>query len=230
MNTLGIFVKHPQPGRVKTRLAADVGDEPAAELYAAFVRDLLERFRGAGDRRLAGFTPDTRESQQFFRTLCEPGFDLWPQPAGDLGERMAAFFEHAFAEGAERVVLIGSDSPTLPADYVRRAFAELSNADCVLGPATDGGYALIGMRRMIPSAFERIAWSEPQVLEQTVRRLCDAGCSLRLLPAWYDVDSLADVWFLRGHLRGLAASGEPIPAPRTAELLDALTLPGDPAL
>ncbi|MFQ5733715.1 MAG: TIGR04282 family arsenosugar biosynthesis glycosyltransferase [Planctomycetaceae bacterium] len=220
MNTLGIFAKHPQPGRVKTRLAAGLGDQRAAELYAAFVGDLIDRFGAAADRRILAYAPHEPEAAAYFRGLCGGRFALWPQPSGDLGGRMRAFFADAFEGGAERVVLIGSDSPTLPVRYVQQAFDDLAVADCVLGPATDGGYYLIAMRRIIPAAFNDVEWSGPRVLEQTVQRLRETGDSLRMLPVWYDVDSPADLKFLRAHRKGLAAAGSPDAAPRTAAWLD----------
>ncbi len=208
MDVFGLFAKHPQPGRVKTRLAEDLGKDSAADLYAAFLDDLLQRFRATGDRRVVGFAPNETESRQYFQQRCGNHFALWPQPDGDLGMRMAAFFADAFANGAARVVLIGSDSPTLPWEIVQQAFHRLAESACVIGPATDGGYYLIGMRRLIPELFRDIAWSKPGVLQQTVTRLQEARLLPSVLPVWYDVDSLDDLQFLRGHLAALQIDGQ----------------------
>lgn len=136
MTTLGMFVKAPEPGRVKTRLAAVIGDANAAELYRAFLTDLIERFRQTGDRRVLAYSPADDMTREFFRQLAGGDYDLWPQPDADLGTRMQTFFE---TFGPEPVVLIGSDSPTLPDESPAAAFELLERTDVVLGPATDGG-------------------------------------------------------------------------------------------
>lgn len=216
----GIFAKRPQAGQVKTRLATDLGDAVAVEFYAAFLEDLIERFRGVADRRCVGIAPDDEPTREYFRELCEGDYELWPQPETDLGGRMTAFFETACDAGASRIVLIGSDSPTLPAEYIEDAFALLETADCVLGPATDGGYYLIGFRRWPGSVLNGIQWSGPQVLSQTVRNLRAAGYHLRLLPMWYDVDTIDDLQTLHGHLAALALAGQPQIAPATARMTE----------
>ena len=223
MNTLGIFAKSPQPGRVKTRLGEVLGHEAAAQLYAAFLRDLLDRFATVADRRIVGYSPGTPDVEAEFHELGGRNYGLWPQPPGGLGKRMQQFFSEALVESAGPVVLIGSDSPTLPTQYVQRAFEELAEVDCVIGPATDGGYYLIGMRRLIADVFDKINWSGADVLAQTIRRLRDSRCSMRLLPVWYDVDTVEDLAFLRGHLLGLSASGSPGLACQTAEWLESHT-------
>ena len=141
-STLGLFVKFPEPGRVKTRLAAEIGHELAAELYSAFLSDLIPRFRDITARRVLAYTPNDDRSRQFFERLADGQFELWAQPEGNLGERMRSFFE---AFGPEPVVLMGSDSPTLLRNHVEHALNVLRSVDCVLGPATDGGVYLIGM-------------------------------------------------------------------------------------
>jgi hypothetical protein len=207
---LGVFVKHPVAGHVKTRLAAKLGDERAAEIYAAFIADIVIRFRQTADERSLCFSPDSISSRECFETLAGDKYGLWPQPEGDLGVRMRSFFEQHIDCDDDRVVVIGSDSPTLPGEHIDRAFDELTRADCVLGPATDGGYYLIGMRGRVWSVFSNIEWSGCRVLDQTVNLLAEAGAKLALLPVWYDVDTPADLQILAGHVGALAAAGSPI--------------------
>src|SRR5690606_6809573 len=107
------------------------------------------------------------ESLAVFSELAQPHWQVVPQADGDLGERMRRFFEAAFIAGAQRVVLIGSDSPTLPRERLDEAFRKLSTCDVVLGPSDDGGYYLIGCARPIDAIFKDISWSTPQVFEQT---------------------------------------------------------------
>lgn len=202
---LGVFAKEPVPGRVKTRLAASTSPPWAAEVAAAFLRDTLENLAPIDARRVLAFAPAA--ARDFFAKLVGSQFDITPQSEGDLGARMTHFFREQFAAGADQVVLLGTDSPTLPVSHIEEAFAALASAEVVLGPATDGGYYLIGCATRVPPIFEGVAWSGPDVLAQTVRRLADAGLRLALLPPWYDVDTLDDWRLLRGHLAAMRLAG-----------------------
>ena len=132
MKTLGLFGKHPDPGRVKTRLAGDIGAAVAARLYAAFMDDLAFRFRGTGDQRILGYCP--ADTAGFFDRYTKLGYELWPQPEGDLGQKIISFFNHTLKQEGSRAVLIGTDSPTLPIEFVEQALEMLDRVDCVLGP------------------------------------------------------------------------------------------------
>jgi hypothetical protein len=203
----GIFAKYWQPGQVKTRLAADIGFEPAARLHRISLQTLLGRFARAADRRVLAFTPAERAGEfaallESDRSLDAGHWSLEPQVAGDMGKRIEHYFASAFASGAQRVVLIGSDSPTLPESFVIEAFDRLSNVDGVIGPTDDGGYYLIGLSRPVPRLFDDIAWSTPAVLSQTLDRLKAESRGYHILPSWYDVDTLADLARLRSELVG----------------------------
>ena len=166
---------------------------------------------------------DGREAEEFFSGLARGRFTLMPQAEGDLGQRMAAFFfgagvpklefgnETNFRNEARgsaiKAVLVGLDSPTLPLSYIEEAFAKLEQADVILGPATDGGYYLLGCAGRVPPIFENITWSGPTVLEETVTLLKRIEWRLELLPPWYDVDTLNDWRMLRGHLAALRRAG-----------------------
>lgn len=222
MKTFGLFGKHPHPGQVKTRLADEVGAEVAARLYAAFMDDLAFNFRAAGDHRILGFWP--ADTAPFFDQYAKFGYELWPQPEGDLGQKIISYFKYALKEEGSRAVLIGTDSPTLPSEFAEQAFEMLDSVDCVVGPATDGGYYLIGLRRPMPSLFENIAWSGANVLVQTVQRATAAGLTLGLLTPWYDVDDLRGLQVLAGHIRAMTHTGQTHPCPMTASVLDRLHL------
>ena len=128
---------------------------------------------------------------------------------------MEHYFSAALAAGGDRVVLLGSDSPNVPVAYVEQAFDALKRNDTVLGPTADGGYYLVGVRGRVPPIFAGVAWSTPQVWEQTATRLRAANCTFAELPVWYDVDDAADLRRLRDdlmrqgaddtHLQALAA-------------------------
>ncbi len=227
MRTLGIFARQPVPGQVKTRLAADWGYDRAAELYECFVRDVIEKFATVGDRRIIGFTPNTDESRQWFNAASRSSalaeaWLLWPQPESDLGLRMAKYFEKWTDSPGHRTILIGSDSPSLPIDYLDQAWQLLEKNDCVIGPATDGGYYLIGFRDSVPdfgAAFREIEWSTAEVLAQTIEQLKHHEISLGLLPPWYDVDSVEAVTNMSGHLAALEHSGVVCSLPATQRFL-----------
>ena len=203
----GIFVRHPVAGLVKTRLAAELGGDRAADIYSAFIADITDRYREIAAERTLCFCPDAPESRRHFESIARGDYRLWPQPEADLGTRMQRFFEDHIRGPGDRAVLIGSDSPTLPRDLVDQAFTSLVEADCVLGPATDGGIYLLGMQSRAWPVFSRVEWSTSRVLDQTVQFIKGCGARLALLPPWYDVDTPDDLRMLAGHLRALAAAG-----------------------
>jgi uncharacterized protein len=187
-----VFVKRPRPGEVKTRLASEAGAEGAAALYEAMAEHvLLATAPDGGDYdRVVHFAP-ADAGDDIRRWL--PSERCAPQAAGDLGRRMAHAFASAFADGAARAVLIGTDAPALGRGHVTEAFEVLREADLVLGPACDGGYYLVGLAAPRPALFEGIAWSTPTVCAATLERALALGLRHRLLPELRDVDTLADV-------------------------------------
>jgi uncharacterized protein len=205
MRVLGIFAKQPLPATVKTRLARETSPAWAAQVAAALLADVLARLAQLPARRVIAFAPAA--ARAWFENAAQGGFELEPQTDGDLGQRLQAFYESQYAQRAEAIVVIGTDSPTLPVAFIEEAFDRLQTADLVLGPAGDGGYYLIGSGRRLPPVFDGIAWSSPTVLGETVRRLAGASWRLALLPPWYDVDTLADWQMLCGHVAALRRAG-----------------------
>ena len=199
---LGIFAKFWQPGLVKTRLAKTIGNQPAAAVYREFLRTLLVRFASVGDSRELVISPVDRQTE--FRSLAPPAWHLVDQGSGDLGQRMARFFERGFSLGKSRIVLVGSDSPTLPVAVVRQAFSALDEHRVVLGPSEDGGYYLVGARGVLPPIFTDIDWSTDKVWLQTTAQLRRRRIRYEELATWYDVDSGADLWRLHADLKQLA--------------------------
>ena len=183
---------------------------------AAFLADILDRLAGIDACRLLAFVP--AEAEASFAELARGRYALTPQGRGNLGERLERFVASRLAEGAGAVLVVGSDSPTLSPSFVELAFEELRHADVVLGPATDGGYYLVGCRRLHPALFAAIDWGGAGVLRQTVERLADPGWRLAVLPPWYDVDDLRDWQMLVGHLAALRRSGIDPAVPHTEAL------------
>lgn len=190
--TLGVFVKLPQPGAVKTRLVPALGAEAAAELSAALVDAVLAATEPeAGEyERLVFYAP--RDAAEAVRAWLPSG-RLRHQCEGDLGTRLGDAFARAFARGTARVVIVGSDLPALTRADVRAAFTALDEADVVLGPAHDGGYYLIGLREPRPELFRDVSWSTPAVLAETLDRAAAAGLSVAQLRPLRDLDTPDDV-------------------------------------
>jgi hypothetical protein len=185
-------VKNPRPGTVKTRLAAAVGPEAAAGLYRALVERVLETTapRPGEYERLVFFDPPGALEEM---RAWLPGVRLLAQSGGDLGARMADAFARAFARGARRVAIVGSDVPGVARETVGDALRALDTADVAMGPAEDGGYYLLALREPRPELLSGIAWSTATVAAETRARAAALGLSLRELGTLRDVDTLDDV-------------------------------------
>jgi len=188
-----LFVKCPEPGKVKTRLESLRDKEWVARLYECFVLDMLETLNGVGYARRIVFYP--RDGRDEMVRLFGEGYDYQPQEGDDLGGRMKNAFLSAFSEGMTSVVLLGSDVPDLPGSVLPEAFYGLENSDAMLGPTADGGYYLVGFRKegFCPAVFDDIPWSTDQVFSETMRRLRAAKRTVSLLPLMQDVDTPEDL-------------------------------------
>jgi hypothetical protein len=195
---LAFLVRHPEPGRVKTRLAKKYGDAFAAELYGYFVEDLLAMLEPGNYHMEIFFTPAERylEIRQQFGSR----FSYTPQQGEDLGERMKNVFRSCYVKGFTTVVIIGSDSPDLTINVIEEAFLAIENGkDAVVGPAYDGGYYLIGFHADMfdPAVFKDMPWGKSCVFEQTMKRLHDRRCRIHLAPTWHDIDTEEDLHALQ---------------------------------
>jgi len=195
---LVIFAKAPIPGEVKTRLCPPLTADEAATLHGSFVLDTLERTKAAVARlklpldRYLACAPSS--ALVFFKIMEErQGVSLVDQAGDDLGARMGQAFDTMFERGYERVVIVGTDVPTLPLDHYQQTLALLHRHDLVLGPALDGGYYLIGLTKPAPGLFEDIPWSTDRVLMLTRERADGLGLRTALLPEWGDVDTIDDL-------------------------------------
>ena len=195
---LGIFAKYWEAGKVKTRLAATIGNVPASSVYRRCLQHLTGRLENFADFRTLAFSPPERRTD--FGSLVAKDWQLWPQPEGDLGQRMQNFFAHAFSQGSQRVVLIGSDSPTIPLEYLHEAYRRLETHRVVLGPARDGGYYLIGASTDTLPIFDGVDWGTPAVWSQTIERINQSRLTFSCLKPWYDVDEYSDLIRLRDEL------------------------------
>ncbi len=188
-----IFAKAPIPGEVKTRLCPPLDPDEAASLHGSLVLDAVERTKGLqGVTLYVAGTPDL--AHPFFKVMeGRYGARLLLQRGPDLGARMMNAIQDAFDQGAKDVLLTGTDLPTLPRAHLVEALKLVKNHDVVLGPTADGGYYLIGLRKMVPALFDGIAWSTASVLAETKKKIEQAGLSLGLLPECRDVDTLENL-------------------------------------
>jgi len=189
-----VMTRFPEPGRTKTRLIPALGADRAAALHRCLIRHALsvvghwaEAHHCDVEVRYAG------GDEQQFRAQFGTQTVYLPQSEGSLGERMNSAVAAAFSEGAKRVVVIGTDCPGLEASHLRQAFEQLAHSDVVIGPATDGGYYLLGMRRHLPTLFDHIAWGTETVLPQTLERAAEANATVGQLPPLSDVDYVEDL-------------------------------------
>jgi rSAM/selenodomain-associated transferase 1 len=187
-----VYAKRPSPGRAKTRLGTAIGMEQAAGVYArllyTYLLDLLQA--GLTDTTVELSVASPAEIPYFAAAF--PELVVRPQIEGDLGQRMAASFEQAFAAGSDAVVLTGSDVPRLDSRTIRAAFRALETAPVVIGPACDGGYYLIGMRAPGAPLFEGVKWSSQHTLAQTEALAQAQGLVLSYLPEQRDLDTQED--------------------------------------
>jgi rSAM/selenodomain-associated transferase 1 len=188
-----IFIKAPEKGTVKTRLAASLGDVPVLALYKAFVSDLMKMLKkGRYPLQISFYPPDAGAK---IEKWLGRSYHLTSQRGDDLGERMMNSFREAFFQGFQSAVLIGSDTPDLPCSIIDEAFLSLKDHDAVIGPSIDGGYYLIGFRRetFLPATFEGIPWSTAEVFWKTTEILCDKQYRVHILPELRDIDTLHDL-------------------------------------
>ncbi|MEM9770778.1 MAG: TIGR04282 family arsenosugar biosynthesis glycosyltransferase [Cyanobacteria bacterium P01_D01_bin.73] len=228
MDCILLFLKAPTPGKVKTRLAASIGFKEAAELYRCFVLDWCDRLKSFCDStpatlRVMYSPPEKKDMIAQWLGLSQWGADiaqqLYPQSDGDLGDRLHQAFTAAFANGAERAIAVGTDSPDLPLDRLTQLLEGLRTHDCSIIPSTDGGYCAIGFNRenYEPAVFQEMAWSTETVCDDTLAKLQTHQRTALTLEPWVDVDNIDDLQALISNLEDGAIAAQ---LPRTSEWLE----------
>jgi len=188
-----LFAKCPRPGAVKTRLSVDFLDKSVAELYLCFIKDITGTLKHTRiPYRVYVHSPGGAAQCQELDFIPSP---LNWQQGKDLGERMKNAFVETFRHEYKSVVIIGSDIPDLPAGIIREAFQALRVKDCVIGPAHDGGYYLLGfnVNTFRPEVFEQMKWSTNTVYEETLHILRSKPYDVHILPVQRDIDTLDDL-------------------------------------
>ncbi len=205
-----VFAKPGLPGSVKTRLVPPLTPQQAADLHLAMLADVIATAKAAAEGGVELWVADDGPELERLRAL-HSDIAVRPQKGDELGARLTHAFASSFAKGFDRVAVVGSDHPTLPAEYLVETIDRLEDHDVSLGPSGDGGYYAVGVRRSSWSRaaglFQAIPWSTASVLEVTVKRAREAHLDVWLGREWYDVDEPGDLEALRADARGESAAG-----------------------
>ncbi len=195
------FAKAPIPGTVKTRLQADIGPKRAVRIYKSFVNGVLTECSGLrGIDRFLGCTP-TQEDGYLSDLAAKYRMRTFDQEGKTLGKRIYNAFKHCSGKGYSDIVLIGSDSPSIPADFIKKAFNELKKNDFVIGPCFDKGLYLIGAKSArVDEIFRNIKIDTGKDVNGILKKIGKTKIRLSMLPFWYDIDDIEDLEFLKAHL------------------------------
>lgn len=189
-----IFAKQPVPGEVKTRMVPPLSPRQAAQLYHLMLTDIFSSTESLDGVDRVLFYAGGDDAETHFHELF-PGLPLYSQQGADLGPKMEAAFSRVFAMGYRTVAIIGTDSPDLPVSFIEDAFGRLEygKTDVVFGPAEDGGYYLLAMKRVHSELFRGISWSSGQVLRESLAKAKSMGLEVSTLPEWHDLDTVEDL-------------------------------------
>lgn len=188
-NALIIIAKHPDKGNVKTRLTGMMSDENRVRLYTSLLKSTFNRLGSiSGVDTFIAFAP--REAERYFSSF---GHFLIPLPEGDLGVRMFHAFKGVFGNGYQKAALVGVDIPDLSCHIILKAFELLNNSDVVFGPAQDGGYYLIAMKKPIHELFHGVPWSSEITLQRSIEKANDINYTISFTEKLSDIDTIEDV-------------------------------------
>ncbi|MEO1069865.1 MAG: TIGR04282 family arsenosugar biosynthesis glycosyltransferase [Cyanobacteria bacterium J06638_6] len=189
-----MFSRYPEPGHTKTRLIPHLGPEGAAALQRHMTEHVLRRVTAAAQRLPLAITVHfSGGTQSQMQAWLGADVTCYPQAMGSLGDRLGAAFQQSFDQGYSSAIAIGSDCPALDYGHLAAALASLTRVDVVLGPATDGGYYLIGLGRPELALFHAIDWGTDRVLTQTLAVAASQGLSVELLSPLTDIDRPEDL-------------------------------------
>ena len=186
---LVIFVRNPVLGQVKTRLAKDIGNERALAIYLQLLQHTLEITRDLSFRKFIYYADEVSD----YDLWSVPGYTKRKQNGTDLGERMLNSFKELFDQGFTRIIIIGSDCLQLQTENLQEAVALLESNVAVIGPASDGGYYLLGLTKLYPELFLNKPWSTEQVFAKTIDDFNNQGITYALLKELSDIDDITDL-------------------------------------
>ena len=186
-NLILVFVRNPELGKVKTRLAKTIGDKDALKIYTILLQHTESVLHKVSSDKVVYYSEEIQSNDLWDNALYQKKL----QKGADLGARMQNAFETAFKDTYEKVVIVGSDLFDLNPNHIKEAFTALENHEVVLGPSLDGGYYLLGMKKMHPAVFKNKQWGTDSVLESTLKNLNQQN--VKLLEALNDIDTFEDL-------------------------------------
>ncbi len=191
-NALIVFIKTPAPFQVKTRLQPHLSGKQSAMLYTAFLRDIDKKFNKTNDFDCWYAIAPENYDINFLKDIIDLT-NFFLQQGKDLGERMDQAFRTLFSKDYKKIILMGSDIPTVPAEYIQQAFTAIERNDVVIGPCTDGGYYLIGLHQPYTFLFSDLHWSTSEVLKETMSIIKENKLSVSSLPQKPDIDTFSNL-------------------------------------
>ncbi len=216
-----VFAKAPLPGQAKTRLSPPLKSEEAATMAEAFLLDTLEMIETIklNAEKIIYYTPKT--AANYFSHLRSGNWQFKPQQGRSLKMKITNAFRIEIENNDQPVIIIGSDSPTLPPQYLEEALIKLRSTDLVVGPALDGGFYLIGINKFYPELLKPVILSKPESCEKLLESADRIGLTFKKLPEWYDIDRFEDL----KRINSLVSIKYGFAAPRTKTLLAGFNYP-----
>lgn len=191
--TLIIFGRYPHPGKVKTRLAASIGDTASADFYRLCAEHTFRQAASFQTSSIIFYCSNQDDLPLVHEWIIQYNFSIAVQSGITLGERMENAFDSAFQKGAKKVIIIGTDAPDISNEILQSSVAALETSDIVIGPALDGGYYLLGMKNLHIDLFNEIPWSTDSVFQSTIEKAQTHQLTIQLLPPLTDIDTYEDL-------------------------------------
>ncbi|MGS2717508.1 TIGR04282 family arsenosugar biosynthesis glycosyltransferase [Eionea flava] len=211
--SLLVMSKSPERGRVKTRMQPFLTQTQSCQLHIQLTQQALQQWIDIDSLKVELWVGGNiaHFKQQILLPLYQnnvryQSLPIYAQAQGDLGQRMHFATEHALRAGATGVVVVGTDCPFISPEYIKKAIQALKQSDVVIGPASDGGYVLIGIKQSQPALFSGVKWGSASVLETTQAMIQNEQLSVSLLPVLSDIDTPEDLQLLKGELHGIYAT------------------------
>lgn len=201
--TIAVFAKEPVPGIVKTRLIPPLDSIQAAGFADVLLRDTIKMVKSLNEFDSKELYYYPLSGKNYFKKITGPGWNIKLQEGKDLGERLNGAFNNILKKNGPPAVIIGTDSPGLPVNFLYDSIQGLRDRDIIIGPSTDGGFYLVGISGYFPQLFENIRWSTSNAYNDLVRNINSLNLTFNVLPEWHDIDNIKDLMFFIKKMKDL---------------------------